>query len=106
EAFRAHPRIGEKTKAGPEPAQRWSEQEQAGTHGASAATRQALQNANQAYEEHFGYLFIVCATGKSSEEMLVLLRQRLQNDGETELRTAAEEQRRITRLRLEKLLGQ
>ncbi len=106
EAFRAHPRIGEKTQAGPEPARRWSEQEQAGAHGASPATQQTLQDANQAYEEQFGYLFIVCASGKSSEEMLVLLRQRLQNDGESELRTAAEEQRRITRLRLEKLLGQ
>ena len=66
----------------------------------------ALAEANRAYQERFGYIFIVCATGRTSEEMLALLRQRLQNDPGAELRIAAEEQRRITRLRLEKLLRQ
>ena len=66
----------------------------------------ALAAANQAYEARFGFIFIVCATGRSSEELLMLLNQRLQNDPETELRVAAEEQRKITRLRLEKLLNQ
>lgn len=106
EAFRAHPRIGEKRAAkevSPD-AQLWSEGEQAGTQGASAELLAALQKANHAYEVRFGHFFIVCATGKTTEEMLALLRQRLHNDPDTELRLAAEEQRRITNLRLEKLL--
>jgi 2-oxo-4-hydroxy-4-carboxy-5-ureidoimidazoline decarboxylase len=64
-----------------------------------------LAQANQAYREKFGYIFIVCATGKSAEEMLALLEQRLQNDSALELTIAAEQQRLITRLRLEKLLA-
>jgi len=106
EAFRAHPRIGER-KAAQEAslnAQRWPEAEQAGTRGASAELLAELQEANRAYEARFGHLFIVCATGKTTEEMLALLRQRLQNDPDMEVRIAAEEQRRITNLRLEKLL--
>jgi 2-oxo-4-hydroxy-4-carboxy-5-ureidoimidazoline decarboxylase len=59
---------------------------------------------NRAYSEKFGYVFLICATGKSSEEILHALRQRLPNDPGAELRVAAEEQRKITRLRLEKLL--
>ncbi len=66
----------------------------------------ALAAGNQDYEQRFGFIFIVCATGKSSEEMLTILRGRLQNDAETEMGIAAEEQRKITRLRLEKLLHQ
>ncbi len=65
---------------------------------------EAVVKANRAYEARFGYIFIVCATGKSAEEMLALLEQRLQNDPGAEIRVAAEEQRKITRLRLEKLL--
>ncbi len=98
EAFRSHPRIGEKS------AGRWSQQEQAGTQTASEGTLAALAEANRAYEEKFGHIFIVCATGKTADEMLALLRSRLQNDADAEVRVAAEEQRRITRLRLEKLL--
>ncbi len=64
----------------------------------------ALATGNQDYETRFGFIFIVCATGKSSEEMLAILKERLQNDAETEIALAAEEQRKITRLRLEKLL--
>lgn len=106
EAFGRHPRIGQKRAAQPAPAEasRWSEQEQAGARGACAETLAALREANHAHEKRFGHIFIVCATGKSSQEMLALLRQRLQNDADTELRVSAEEQRRITRLRLEKLL--
>ncbi len=106
EAFCRHPRIGQKKAPAPPSAQagRWSEQEQAGTRLASEEGLVELQRANEAYEERFGYLFIVCATGKSAEEMLALLRQRLQNEPADELRIAAEEQRRITRLRLLKLL--
>jgi allantoicase len=97
EAFSAHPRIGEKGS-------RWSEQEQAGARGADAETLAALVEANRVYESRFDHIFIVCATGKTAAEMLALLRVRLDNDPETELRIAAEEQRKITNLRLEKLL--
>ena len=61
--------------------------------------------ANQAYQATFGYVFLICATGKSGDEILQLLRQRLANDPETELRVAADEMRKIMRLRLEKLLN-
>ncbi len=106
EAFRAHPKIGEKAaaQAGSARTRHWSEEEQAGTKGARHDVLAELAESNRAYEARFGYIFIVCATGKSSEEMLALLRKRLQNDPQTELRVAAEEQRRITQLRLEKLL--
>ncbi|HEX9429371.1 MAG TPA: 2-oxo-4-hydroxy-4-carboxy-5-ureidoimidazoline decarboxylase, partial [Candidatus Bathyarchaeia archaeon] len=59
---------------------------------------------NREYEKRFGYIYIVCATGKTAEEMLAIARDRLRNDAETELKVAVEEQRKITRLRLEKLL--
>jgi OHCU decarboxylase len=106
EAFSHHPQIGEKSAERPQAAQasRWSEEEQAGTRAADARTATALASANRAYLQKFGYIFIVCATGKSSCEMLALCEARLPNDPEAELRTAAEEQRRITHLRLRKLL--
>lgn len=105
EAFSAHPKIGEK-KAAAEAStfSRWSEDEQAGARRAANETLATLTKANHDYERRFGYIFIVCATGKSAEEMLALLQERLQNEPATELRIAAEEQRRITHLRLEKLL--
>jgi OHCU decarboxylase len=108
EAFRSHPKIGEKKAArnASEQSRTWSEQEQSGTRNAGLETQQALADLNKEYEQKFGYIFIVCATGKSSEEMLQLLRQRMTNDPEREMRIAAEEQSRITRLRLEKLLEQ
>jgi OHCU decarboxylase len=108
EAFRAHPKIGEKKAAvaQSEQAQSWSAQEQSGTAGAAAEIVAALAEGNREYEQRFGFIYIVCAAGKSSEEMLTILKRRLQNDGETELPSAAEEQRKITRLRLEKLLNQ
>lgn len=107
EAFSRHPKIGQRAapRAGSAATEHWSEEEQAGTRSAAEDLLAALAKANGAYEARFGYIFIVCATGKTSEEMLALLRNRLQNDPVAELRIAAEEQRRITRLRLEKLLG-
>jgi len=63
-----------------------------------------LEEANQEYMAKFGYIFIVCASGKSAEEMLAILRSRLPNSPKQEIRVAAEEQNKITRLRLEKLL--
>lgn len=84
----------------------WSRQEQAGAKGASPETLANLADANRDYEERFGHIFIVCASGKNAVEMLQLLESRLGNDPATELRIAAEEQRKITRLRLQKLLGE
>ncbi len=98
EAFRAHPRIGQQT------ADNVAIREQAGAAAAPAGVLQALADANREYEARFGHIYIVCATGKSAEEMLSLCRARLLNDPDSELRVAAEEQRRITRLRLEQLL--
>jgi OHCU decarboxylase len=108
EAFRAHPKIGEKKAAANQSkqAQNWAAAEQSGTSGAGAEVISALAEGNREYEQRFGFIYIVCATGKTSEELLTMLKQRLQNDSEAELPNAAEEQRKITRLRLEKLLNQ
>ena len=105
EAFAAHPRIGQ-TASGRSGASAWSDQEQARVADAAEQTRRRLADANRDYEARFGYLFIVCATGRTAEEMLALLEGRLRHDADEELRIAAEEQRRITRLRLRKLLEQ
>jgi len=106
EAFRAHPRIGESKAAADtgEEARRWSEGEQSRARDASAETRAALAAANRVYEEKFGFIFIVCATGKSAAEMLDICRRRLKNEREAELRVAASEQWRITELRVRKFL--
>ena len=107
EAFRAHPRIGEnKADAGQTDREKaWSSGEQAGMLTAAARTQQALAQGNRAYEARFGYIYIVCATGRTAEEMLQLLTARLANDPATEIVVAAEEQRKITRIRLSKLLS-
>lgn len=108
EAFNHHPKIGEKRAAAVQSAEaaRWSAEEQSAARTAAEETLAELVALNRVYEERFGFIFIVCATGKTSEEMLALLRERLPNELETELRIAAEEQRRITHLRLRKLLEQ
>jgi OHCU decarboxylase len=107
EAFRAHPRIGESKAAADtgEDARRWSESEQARARSSSADTLAALAEGNREYEERFGFIYIVCATGRTAEEMLANLRGRLTNDPDAELRVAAQEQWRITELRLKKFLG-
>jgi OHCU decarboxylase len=108
EAFSSHPKIGEKKAVlaqYPE-AQQWSETEQSGARAASREDLSELASLNRAYEKKFGHIFIICATGKSSQEMIASLRERLRNDAETEIRNAAEEQRKITHLRLGKLLSQ
>jgi len=106
EAFSRHPRIGERKAATAQTRreQSWSADEQSGMNEADAAAREELARLNRVYAEKFGHIFIVCASGKRPAEMLSLLRARLTNDAETEIRVAAEEQRRITRLRLQKLL--
>jgi len=73
---------------------------------AAEATRDALAEVNRLYHEKFGFIFIVCATGKTAEDMLAIAKARLRNSVETELKLAAEEQNKITRIRLEKLLEQ
>jgi 2-oxo-4-hydroxy-4-carboxy-5-ureidoimidazoline decarboxylase len=97
EAFAHHPRIGERAVGE-------AAREQAGMDHADDGVRARMADANRAYERRFGHIYIVCATGKSAGELLSLAESRLANDAETELRVAAEEQRRITRLRLETLL--
>jgi OHCU decarboxylase len=106
EAFHSHPKIGEKKAAAATAAeaQKWSEDEQSGIRDSTQQTMEALADLNRAYEEKFGFIFIVCASGKSSDEMLAILRQRLRNEREEELRIAAAEQARITALRLRKLI--
>jgi allantoicase len=107
EAFRHHPRIGERSaeRAQSASASESSAQEQSAVDAAGAADRDALAQANREYEARFGHVFIVCASGKSAREMLDGLRARLPADPEAELHTAAGEQTKITRLRLERLLG-
>lgn len=105
EAFSHHPQIGDKPASGSESARRWAESEQTGARAATEDMKARLARANRAYFEKFGYIFIVCATGKTAEGMLAILNQRLQNDLPSELSIAAEQQRLITRLRLEKLLA-
>ena len=106
EAFEHHPRIGERTSAlgQGERGAEWSSREQVGIETAGDDVRRALAAVNQEYEQRFGYTYIVCATGKTPEEMLDLARKRLRNAAAAEIRVAAEEQRKITRLRLQNLL--
>ena len=106
EAFSSHPKIGDVKKQEEKhaPTQTWAEDEQAGTRGAPDQVLKALAASNAEYEKKFGYIFIVLATGKTADEMADLLRQRLKNDPADEIRIAAEEQRKITRIRLKRLI--
>ena len=105
EAFAAHPRIGdlEAIRAKFATTAAWASGEQAGAIGAPDEILQALALGNRQYEEAFGFIFIVCATGKTAGEMLAILRQRIINDRESELRLAAGEQLKITTIRLERI---
>jgi 2-oxo-4-hydroxy-4-carboxy-5-ureidoimidazoline decarboxylase len=120
EAFAAHPRIragraglsaearADGTRAKVDRAAEnteWSSQEQSGARDATDDVRERLARGNRDYEARFGYIFIVCATGKSAGEMLAALERRLRNPPDVEVGIAAGEQRQITRLRLLKLLG-
>jgi len=106
EAFRSHPRIGQKSAevSASAQSQQWSHSEQAQMEDASANATSALARLNETYQAQFGFIFIVCATGKSPEEMLAILRERLENGPDEELRIAAAEQAKITELRLKKLI--
>jgi 2-oxo-4-hydroxy-4-carboxy-5-ureidoimidazoline decarboxylase len=107
EAFNSHPRIGQshaQTHA-TEESLRWSAQEQRTAVSEDEAVKLMLEEANRRYEQKFGRIFIVCATGKTSAEMLAILEARMENDAATELHEAAEQQRQITELRLQKWLN-
>jgi len=107
EAFASHPRIGEK-KAPPSATAKsaaWSIEEQSGVTRAAADVQDRLRRGNEEYERRFGRIYIVCATGKSAEEMLAILERRLENNHAAELLEAAEQQRQITQLRLRRWLN-
>jgi allantoicase len=105
EAFAAHPRIGERLVPPAAAATAgWAAREQSATRQADPETLAALVEGNRAYEDRFGHRYIVFATGRDAEELLAILSRRLDNPPERELEVAAEEQRKITNLRLEKLL--
>ncbi len=106
EAFAAHPRIGDVAQSREKFAATaaWAGAEQRGAADAPDSVLEALTRGNHAYERRFGYIFIVCATGRRAEEMLAMLESRMSNDPARELDVAAAEQMRITRLRLDKLL--
>lgn len=106
EAFRGHPKIGDIKSLGKKYAatEDWSSGEQSGVNSAQREILEGLAAGNRAYEEKFGFIFIVCATGKTAGEMLALLRERLPNDRTTELRIAMAEQLKITHIRINKLL--
>ncbi len=107
EAFACHPRIGERkaTRASAQAAA-WSRQEQSSASSASDLVLSELADGNALYEKRFGFTYIVCATGKSAEEMLTILQRRLASDRDSELRDAAEQQRQILQIRLGKWLMQ
>jgi 2-oxo-4-hydroxy-4-carboxy-5-ureidoimidazoline decarboxylase len=106
EAFSHHPKIGgvDALRTRFSSTSDWSEGEQAGVSQIETETLQALADGNASYERKFGFIFIVCATGKSADEMLNLLNQRLEHDPDSEITIAAEEQRKIMHIRLEKLI--
>jgi OHCU decarboxylase len=100
EAFGAHPRLGESGGHAPDSSQK----EQSRIMGAADETLAALAAENRRYEARFGHVFLISAAGRSAEEVLASLRQRTRNDPATEVKVAAAEQRKITRLRLERML--
>lgn len=108
QAFDSHPRIGERDVSREATAQslQWSAGEQSAITDESSATKAKLAEANRAYEAKFGRIFIICASGKSSSEILASLEERMKNNSDTELANAAEEQRKITQLRLQKWLAE
>jgi OHCU decarboxylase len=107
EAFAHHPRIGERQAAAPvsATAQAWSAGEQGTAASSGATARAALAEANTAYEQRFGRIYLVCAAGRTAEELLADISARMRNDPERERAVAVEEQRKITRLRLGSLIG-
>ncbi len=108
EAFDHHPRIGEKLSAAAQTdkAKEFAEREQATVRLASSSVHDQMSLINRAYEQKFGFIYIVSAAGKTGHELIGIARKRLRNDVDTEVGIANDEQRKITRLRLEALIGQ
>jgi OHCU decarboxylase len=105
EAFACHPRIGDRKPAhASAQSAAWSKQEQASTESAAEKVLADLAAGNALYEQRFGFTYIVCATGKTPEEMLAILTRRLAGTRASELKEAAEQQRQITQIRLGKWL--
>jgi 2-oxo-4-hydroxy-4-carboxy-5-ureidoimidazoline decarboxylase len=100
QALAGHPRIGERVHGG------WSGQEQSGVTGAGDDVRAQLATANAEYEQRFGYVYLVCATGRSADELLAICRARLANDPNVERGVVRKELAKINRLRLQKLVHQ
>jgi 2-oxo-4-hydroxy-4-carboxy-5-ureidoimidazoline decarboxylase len=104
EALAAHPRIGERAGGGGREAA-WSATEQSAAASGAAEVRHRITKGNIAYEERFGHVFLICATGRPAEEILTALTARLGNDPGTERGVVREELRKIVHLRLEKVIG-
>lgn len=105
EAFACHPRIGERNAAHAiAKSAAWSKQEQSSAASAETNVLAEIAKGNTRYEERYGFTYIVCATGKSAEELLAILKRRLESNRDAELRVAAEQQRQITQIRLGKWL--
>ncbi len=106
EAFTHHPKIGDVDSLKKKfVTKEWATNEQSGVNAADEKTLVDLAAGNEAYENKFGYIFIVCATGKSAEEMLTLLNKRISNSSEDEIKIAMKEQNKITHLRIQKLFS-
>ena len=106
EAFDSHPRIGQqKAKAATAESLAWSSEEQRAAMNSDETAKLALVEANRQYEEKFGRIFIVCASGRSTAEILAICKGRMDNDAAREMLEAAEQQRQITQLRLRRWLG-
>ena len=101
EAFAGHPKIGEKNLKGSS----WAKDEQSSVNNAKQATLGELEKLNEAYFQKFGFIFIICATGKTTDEMLAHLKERIHNDKAREMHNAANEQNLITHLRIDKLFS-
>ncbi|WUH97092.1 2-oxo-4-hydroxy-4-carboxy-5-ureidoimidazoline decarboxylase [Spirillospora sp. NBC_00431] len=99
EALTAHPRIGDRVAG-------WSQTEQSGMDGAPPDVRAALIEGNRTYEDRFGHVFLICATGRTAADMLGDLRERLRNDVGTERVVVRRELAKIVDLRLVKLVGE
>jgi 2-oxo-4-hydroxy-4-carboxy-5-ureidoimidazoline decarboxylase len=115
DALAGHPRIGERaeadaaangdTGAATASSAEWSRREQAGVDADDAQTRRALADANAEYEQRFGHIYLVCASGRTGSELLALLRGRLHNEPEEEWQVVRTELQKINALRLERLLA-
>lgn len=101
DAFAKHPKIGQQRDNA-----KWPAAEQVGMTEAGRDAAERMYQRNVEYENRFGFIFIVCATGKTAEEMLSAIDQRIGNEPAAEMRIAAQEQAKITRLRLRKMLAE